>query len=559
MAETQTKSIKGQDAERTQEKKRQLEPAPMPMKVLADESIPFPGLLGDSAVEFSIERHAALLGDPHFLHSVNHTQKARMVTTLQGTYGNQYVQRLVQSMPVQAKLAVDSPDDQYEKEADTVADTVTIASATSIRRQESEEEEPEEEEEEEPIQTKLTNDIQAQRQAEEQEEEETIQTKLTGSKLQMVSEELESRIKTARGRGQPLADPVRTSMESQFGRDFGQVHIHTDADANNLSRQLGAKAFTTGSDIFFREGAYQPSSDSGKRLIAHELTHVVQQSQVDSKSIQWLYMQATPAIPPKKVPKKKAAIEYHVITKDPVLAAVGGIVHDDLEKFMESIMRRREKDSSHWTLWFAMHGWEDVVAYDEVCTITKDCLTKDRLARVFSGKEWETWRSKYGPWKVLLLSCYLTDGAAKALEGLLKRPGAPSTASGKSTRCDTEISKRSISLEVKGEEIRPKNRKEYKDLSRVDKKVFIEALRKLKPEGYCSVDTRQMKDEVLLHYYFAEPPEGEWIKCTITVQLHGKATKVPLYEYYTPGSPYQAQCHPLRWRPHIPQLPPLSE
>jgi hypothetical protein len=94
----------------------------------------------------------------------------------------------------------------------------------------------------------------------------------------MVSEDLERRINTARGSGQALDDRTRGSLEPQFGRDFGQVRIHTDAEANKLSRQLGAEAFTTGHDVFFSEGAYQPDTDSGKGLIAHELTHVVQQS-----------------------------------------------------------------------------------------------------------------------------------------------------------------------------------------------------------------------------------------------------------------------------------------
>jgi hypothetical protein len=185
MAETLTKTAKSQDAEKTQDKKRQLESAPVFMKALADESIPFPGLLGVSAMEPPTERHAAFLGDPRFSHPANNVQRARMVTDLQGTYGNQYVQRLAQLMKVQAKITVNSQDDEYESEADRVADMVTGASAPSIQRQAEEkeeeihakpiaeqitplvqrqEEESEEEEEKEPIQTKLTSDIQVQRQ-----------------------------------------------------------------------------------------------------------------------------------------------------------------------------------------------------------------------------------------------------------------------------------------------------------------------------------------------------------------------------------------------------------
>jgi hypothetical protein len=67
-------------------------------------------------------------------------------------------------------------------------------------------------------------------------------------------------------------------MEQAFGSDFNDVKIHTDTEADTLNRQLNAKAFTTGTDIFFRDGEYNPDFDGGKKLIAHELTHVVQQT-----------------------------------------------------------------------------------------------------------------------------------------------------------------------------------------------------------------------------------------------------------------------------------------
>jgi hypothetical protein len=174
--------------------------------------------------------------------------QAEAVLNLQQTYGNRYVQQVMNK--VQAKLTVNPPDDQYEREADRVADVVTKAPASSVQRQA----EPEEEE-----------------------EEEMIQTKAVGSRAMEVSEGLEADINAARGGGQSLPPSIRSSLEPQLGHDFSQVHVHTDANADKLSQQLGAKAFTSRNDVFFREGAYQPGSDSGRGLIAHELTHVVQQ------------------------------------------------------------------------------------------------------------------------------------------------------------------------------------------------------------------------------------------------------------------------------------------
>ncbi|HSK25024.1 MAG TPA: DUF4157 domain-containing protein [Egicoccus sp.] len=82
---------------------------------------------------------------------------------------------------------------------------------------------------------------------------------------------------SARGGGRPLEGGARTEMEAAFQADFSTVRVHADERADDLSRSLGADAFTSGNDIFFRAGAYQPASPAGRHLLAHELTHVVQQ------------------------------------------------------------------------------------------------------------------------------------------------------------------------------------------------------------------------------------------------------------------------------------------
>lgn len=86
------------------------------------------------------------------------------------------------------------------------------------------------------------------------------------------------RINQQRGAGQALDTGVQRQMGGAMGHDFGGVRVHTSGEAHHLNEQVGAVAFTTGSDIFFREGAYNPGSSSGQELLAHELTHVVQQS-----------------------------------------------------------------------------------------------------------------------------------------------------------------------------------------------------------------------------------------------------------------------------------------
>ena len=92
-----------------------------------------------------------------------------------------------------------------------------------------------------------------------------------------VAPEIEQAIGRKRGGGQALDSGVLAQMEPAFGADFGGVRVHTDGEADRLNHSLSARAFTTGRDIFFRQGSYSPGSSSGRELLAHELTHVVQQ------------------------------------------------------------------------------------------------------------------------------------------------------------------------------------------------------------------------------------------------------------------------------------------
>jgi len=87
-----------------------------------------------------------------------------------------------------------------------------------------------------------------------------------------------NQINNQRGGGQALDSSIQTQMGSTTGHDFKDVRVHTSPESDDLNHELDAKAFTTGNDVFFREGQYDPHSSSGQELIAHELTHVVQQN-----------------------------------------------------------------------------------------------------------------------------------------------------------------------------------------------------------------------------------------------------------------------------------------
>ncbi|MCT7981353.1 eCIS core domain-containing protein [Laspinema olomoucense] len=157
--------------------------------------------------------------------------------------------------PIQAKLTVGAAGDKYEQEADRVArQVVNRIQAPQVNFQSSESN---------PVQRKIS--IQA-----------------FGGEGGDVSSEWECELNRARGGGQPLSPSLREPMEREFGADFSGVRVHTGAQADGLARSIQAKAFTTGQDVFFQQGAYEPGSRGGQELIAHELTHVVQQSQVSN-------------------------------------------------------------------------------------------------------------------------------------------------------------------------------------------------------------------------------------------------------------------------------------
>jgi hypothetical protein len=194
--------------------------------------------------------------------------------------------------PIQAKLTLGPVNDKYEQEADSVASQVTrqIATpATSQAAAEATEGAPagvaQRVEGLDEDELKMKPMPEAVQRAGELDEDELKMKPMPGAVQRMGGEEgsaidsqIEGSIEGARSGGRALDEGLRGSMEPAFGADFSGVRVHTDAKADSLNRSLQARAFTTGQDIFFRGGEYNPASGGGKELVAHELTHVVQQN-----------------------------------------------------------------------------------------------------------------------------------------------------------------------------------------------------------------------------------------------------------------------------------------
>jgi Domain of unknown function (DUF4157) len=241
---------------------------------------------------------------------------AHPVEELQGAIGNRAVNQLLANQPtvqakpmfrglshelvIQPKLSIGAVGDKYEQEADRIAANVVDRIHTPQSQVIQREEMPEEDEE---LQMQPT----IQRLA--------IQRRGETIAVGETSTDLDTAINSVRRSGQPLDANLQQSMEQAFGADFSRVKVHTDAQSDQLNQSIQAKAFTTGQDVFFRQGAYQPGSRGGQELIAHELTHVVQQN---GRAVQ-----RSPLLP--QQPAETVTSE-----QQPVTGVIQRVVYDDM-------------------------------------------------------------------------------------------------------------------------------------------------------------------------------------------------------------------------------------
>jgi peptidoglycan hydrolase-like protein with peptidoglycan-binding domain len=183
--------------------------------------------------------------------------------------------------PVQPKLTIGQPNDQYEQEADRVAEQVMSMALPATPNLQRQSEEEQEELQTKPLVETITPIVQRQDALKDQaiqakcescEEEEQVQRSLDG--VPQVQADLENRLNASKGEGSPLPDEVRSFMEPRFRTNFSQVRAHTDSEAVQMNRELNAQAFTHKQNIYFSSGK-NPGNDV---LTAHELTHVVQQT-----------------------------------------------------------------------------------------------------------------------------------------------------------------------------------------------------------------------------------------------------------------------------------------
>lgn len=211
--------------------------------------------------------------------------------------------------PVQTKLSIGKANDVYEKEADAVADKVvqrlaatekmassdssipskpigsSITSLVQTKGGESEKEEKlQKKDEEESKEKSINRKAIFESNAEPEDEVTNLQRKENISANETASPSIEKKLSNGSASGNVLPQNINQSMSNAIGSDFSNVKIHSDSNAAQMSKDLNAQAFTHGNDIYFNSGKYDTNTTAGKHLLAHELTHTVQQGTVKGSS-----------------------------------------------------------------------------------------------------------------------------------------------------------------------------------------------------------------------------------------------------------------------------------
>ncbi len=212
-----------------------------------------------------------------------------------------------------------------------------------------------------------------------------VQAKSIAGGGSVASAQLSSRIENSSGQGRSLPEGTRAEMESSIGADFSGVNVHTGSESVEMNKDLGAQAFTHGQDVYFNSGKFNPENDEGKRLLAHELTHVIQQEKSR-----------------KKVQKKAEIIEVinYPYLADKIHDAIAGLSTDEDAVYaaLSRLNHQADAIANLKIVYKNRHG-------SELIGDLKEDFSGDELATALSWlkpSSIETWEKEKRPWITML-------------------------------------------------------------------------------------------------------------------------------------------------------------
>jgi hypothetical protein len=506
--------------------------------------------------------------------------------------GNQAVQQLMReqmesgrssgggplrSLPIQAKFTVSEPGDAHEREADHVADAVMRMPANEIA--------------DKPIVASNASPPDVQRMCTDCDEEQKhkaspqVQRKAHGAATPALSAPVAANIQALRGGGSALPAATRALFEPRFGADFSNVRVHTGTRAEEAAASISAKAFTVGNDIAFGSGQYSPASPEGQKLLAHELTHTVQQGAVRGDCS---VLQRQPKGPQKEEkptakekPKEKAQEKAKDNDKPTPAEAkgprqqvyvvrdkklwLGGTLVSDLEDFKRKVMAT--KIATDWTLVLSIHGSQDLLAAQAEPDWDKNKIEYQAsdIDNLFKNdKDFVKWRNQYGPTHLSLVSCQVSASFEGTLISNLQRSD-PDTK--RQPKRGLGAGCKPIATKFKLNDA-PKTRANFEKLPQNEQDAIRKELRQLNDAwGYYGAPP--VAEDQLLHFYYDEDPKGAWVKVEVMVGTSHivselKQTDIPYWNRTTgpKAAAFRRECDQgvdTLKRGHTPRAPDVSE
>jgi len=368
------------------------------------------------------------------------------------------------------------------------------------------------------------------------------------------------------GSGRPLDSALQQNMEQRFGHDFSQVRVHTGAAAEQSAREVNAHAYTVGNNVVFGAGQFAPESHAGRRLIAHELTHVVQQNH---------YLSRIPAMLMRQQRggglQQAAPATFHqqlYVVRDSSIGLGGGQLVTDLAAFKAHVMHLQ--NTGTWTLVLAIHGSLDRIAAQAPPNWQQNAVfyVAADINALFNGDPaWVQWRDTYGPSHLALVSCQVSasfegvmiNNLTRHVTGAGSSTAAPAqSARGMGTHCKPLSDWKSYEF-PSGTAIT--TRRQYQRLSADTKSDMVSALSTLN-STYGYYGAPPVPNNQILDYYFDVDPHGRWANVTVGIDQSGAVsdTDIPFWNRTT--GPRSADFRRLcdqgigtLTRPHIPRGP----